>query len=138
MTIKEFNKRLTAIINDDRAYFLEGEEKEEWIRQQKERTEREAEHKRQEEQIMDTWFEREEYIHGSWFKRLWLKLLYAIKDKHGEGKLPDFVTKEMARCLLPDIIAYCESEEGKAAFAKWKEEQEKLKAEQDTEKSKVD
>ncbi len=138
MTLKEFNKRFAAIINDDRSYFLEGEEREEWIRQQKKRTEQEVERKRQEEQIMDTWFEREEYIHGSWLKRQWLKLLYAIKDKRGEAKLPDFVIKEMARCLLPDIIAYCESDEGKAAFAKWKEEQNKLKETENAEKSKVE
>ena len=31
--------------------------------------------------------------------------------------------KEFARCLLPDIITYCESETGKREFAEWKEKQ---------------
>ena len=30
---------------------------------------------------------------------------------------------EIARCLLPDIIAFCESEEGKREFEEWKKQQ---------------
>ena len=47
-------------------------------------------------------------------------------------EIPADLRMEMARCLLPDIIAFCESEEGKAEFAKWKAEQDAQK-----EKSKV-
>lgn len=38
--------------------------------------------------------------------------------------LPDHVIEEIARCILPDIIAYYESEEGQQEFQKWKAEQE--------------
>ena len=38
--------------------------------------------------------------------------------------LPDHVIEEIARCVLPDIIAYYESEEGQQEFQKWKAEQE--------------
>ena len=38
--------------------------------------------------------------------------------------LPDNVIEEIARCILPDIIAYYESEEGQQEFQKWKSEQE--------------
>lgn len=38
--------------------------------------------------------------------------------------LPDHVIEEIARCILPDIIAYYESEEGQREFQKWKAEQE--------------
>ena len=62
---------------------------------------------------------KRKYIKGSWWKRLWLRVVYGIKDTHGEGRLPDFVAKDIARCLLPNIIAYFESEEGKKAFAEW-------------------
>ena len=37
------------------------------------------------------------------------------------------VQPQLARCLLLDVVAYCESEEGKAEFAKWQQEQEKSK-----------
>ncbi len=60
-------------------------------------------------------------------KRLWWQLKNLVGNKIGSGQLPDKLIKEMARCLLPDIVAYCESEEGKAAFQEW-QEKEKSKA----------
>ena len=44
-------------------------------------------------------------------------------DFHAECILTEDQLKEFARCLLPDIIAYCESEKGKREFAEWKEKQ---------------
>ena len=52
--------------------------------------------------------------------------MYAIKDTHGEGRLPDIVAKDIAGCLLPSIVAYFESEEGKKAFAEWMEKKNVL------------
>ena len=34
--------------------------------------------------------------------------------------IPDHIRKEIARCLLPDIIAFYESEEGQREFEEWK------------------
>lgn len=51
-----------------------------------------------------------------------------LRDTKGTWQLPPSVIQEVARCLLPDVVAYCESEEGKAEFAKWQQEQEKSKA----------
>lgn len=53
-----------------------------------------------------------------------------LHDKHGTAYLPTKLIQEIARCLLPDVVAYCESEEGKAAFDKWKAEQDAKKKEQ--------
>ncbi len=121
MTWNEFNKRLVAALTDDYSEVLEGEEREEWIRKRKEYKEHKTEMARQEKETMDHWFEREEYVNGNWLKRLWLRLLYAIKDTHGEGKLPDAVAREIARYLLPNIIEFFESDEGKKAFEEWKQ-----------------
>ena len=126
MTWKEYKKRVIEILTDDSSGFLTDEKREKWMKRQKEHAEQESERKRQEQQLLDTWFEQEEYIKGSWWKRLWLRLVYAIKDTHGEGRLPDFVAKDSARCLLPSIIAYFESEEGKKAFAEWMEKKNVL------------
>jgi len=41
--------------------------------------------------------------------------------------LPQDAIERVARCLLPDIIAYFESDEGKQAYREWEDEQ---KAEQ--------
>ena len=52
-----------------------------------------------------------------------------LKDKHGECDIPDDLIKEIARCLVPDIIAFFETEEAKREFEAWKLEQEKNLAE---------
>ena len=48
-----------------------------------------------------------------------------FKDKHGECEIPDDLIKEIARCLVPDIITFFETEEAKSEFEEWKAEQEK-------------
>lgn len=126
MTWREFKKRAIAILNDDHSYFLEGEELEAWKHCQQEITKRKAEAERKEAECMAHWFEQEAYINGGWFKRLILRLQYILRDKHGEGNpptIPDHIRMEIARCLLPDIIAFCESEEGKKEFEEWKKKQ---------------
>ena len=52
-----------------------------------------------------------------------------LKDNHGEYDIPDDLIKEIARCLVPDIIAFFETEEAKREFEAWKLEQEKKLAE---------
>ena len=39
------------------------------------------------------------------------------------------IRKEIARCLLPDIVAYFESEQGQREFEEWKAQQEAAKKE---------
>ena len=48
-----------------------------------------------------------------------------LHDKQATCRLPTDLIQEIARCLLPDAVAYCESEEGKAEFAKWQQEKSK-------------
>lgn len=38
--------------------------------------------------------------------------------------IPQYAIETVARCLLPDIITYFESEEGQREFAEWKRQQE--------------
>ena len=52
-----------------------------------------------------------------------------LRDKRGQCEIPDDVIKEIARCLVPDIIAFFETEEAKREFEEWKLEQEKKIAE---------
>lgn len=55
-----------------------------------------------------------------------LEYIHALlHDKRATWELPPELIGEIARCLLPDVVAYCESEEGKEAYAKWQQEQEK-------------
>lgn len=46
-----------------------------------------------------------------------------LRSKRASFEIPDDIIKEIARCLLPDIVSYCESEAGKAEFERWQEKQ---------------
>ena len=37
--------------------------------------------------------------------------------------IPQYQIEAIARCILPDILAFYESEEGQREFAKWQERQ---------------
>ena len=43
-----------------------------------------------------------------------------LRDNSGECDIPDDLIKEIARCLVPDIIAFFETEESKREFEEWK------------------
>ena len=51
-----------------------------------------------------------------------------LSNSDGACDIPDEVIKEIARCLVPDIIAFFETEEAKREFEEWKLEQEKKNA----------
>ena len=51
----------------------------------------------------------------------------AEKEKDNEAwEIPDHVIHTFARCLLPEIQNYFESEEGKKEFEEWKKRQNRL------------
>ena len=43
-----------------------------------------------------------------------------LRDNHGECEIPDELIKEIAKCLIPEIIKFLESDKGKKEFEKWK------------------
>lgn len=45
-----------------------------------------------------------------------------MDKKKDEIKIPQHELEAIARCLLPDIISFFESEEGQQEFEKWKSE----------------
>ena len=87
----------------------------------------EVEKVKKEREILATWFLREEYLNAGWFKRLLLRIEFVFRDTRGEShipQIPEHIRKEIARCLLPDIVAYFESEQGQKEFEAWKIKQE--------------
>ncbi len=44
-----------------------------------------------------------------------------------DSDIPQYAIEAVARCLLPDIISYYESEEGQREFEEWKLQQGKNK-----------
>ena len=43
-------------------------------------------------------------------------------------KIPQHKIEAIARCIMPDILAFYESEEGQKEFAEWKRQQETEKS----------
>lgn len=132
MTRKTFWNRVNALLHDNRTVLLDREDIEDWEEVQRKQREKEAERQRKEQEILATWFMREEYINAGWFKRLLLRLEFLFRDTRGEShipQIPEHIRKEIARCLLPDIIAYYESEKGQKEFEEWKKSQQKQTAE---------
>ena len=126
MTWKKFWKRINALLHDNRTRLLESEDIENWEEYQRKRREEEAERHKKEQEILSTWFLREEYINAGWFKRLLLRIEFVFRDTHGEGHIPNIpnhIRMEIARCLLPDIVAFYESEQGQKEFEEWKKQQ---------------
>ena len=48
--------------------------------------------------------------------------------------IPQHKIEAIARCLLPDILAFYESEEGQREFAEWKKQREAERQEAETKK----
>ena len=122
MTWKKFWKRVNALIHDNRTVLRGGEDIEDWEEVQRKQREIEAEQREKEQEILATWFLREEYLNAGWFKRLLLRIEFVFRDTRGEShipQIPEHVRKEIARCLLPDIVAYFESEQGQREFGEW-------------------
>lgn len=122
---------MQAILSDNRSGFFSAEDYDQWVenhrKELEEREKAEAERQRKEEELLAAWFFREEYLNAGWFKRLLLTIEFLIRDKRGEGhipQIPDKVRMEIARCLLPDIIAFFESDKGQKEFEEWKKQKQ--------------
>lgn len=46
-----------------------------------------------------------------------------MAKKHDKSSIPQHEIEALARCLLPEIQKYFESEEGQREFAEWKAKQ---------------
>lgn len=53
--------------------------------------------------------------------------IFILQDNTASVGIPDEVLDVLASCFLPDIIAFFESDEGKAEFEAWKAEQKQKK-----------
>ena len=127
MPWKQFVRRFNEMMADTSTTPLGVADLEAWHRKQKQITEsrlRKAQEKREQAK---NWLKQDAYRKAPLFKKIWMCLQYIYMDIRGEKHLPAIpahLRKEMARCLLPDIIAFCESEKGKAEIAQWKAEQQ--------------
>ena len=61
------------------------------------------------------------------------KLIAILTDMHGGWEIPREELEAIADGILPGIIKFFSTEEGRAEFEAWKKEQEQLKEKNETE-----
>ena len=89
MTWKKFWKHVNALLHDNRTVLREGEDIEDWEEVQRKRREMEAKKQRKEDEILSTWFVRDEYINAGRFKRILLTIQFLFRDTHGKTGYQD-------------------------------------------------
>lgn len=47
-------------------------------------------------------------------------IISLLRDKSASAKIPKRILDELARCFLPDIIAYYETVDGRKEYEAWK------------------
>ncbi len=126
MTWKQFVRRFKEMMADTSTTPLGVTGLEVWHRKQKEITEQALREEQDKREMVKNRLNKDAYARASLPKKLWMCLQYIYWDIRGEKHMPEIpahLRMEMARCLLPDIIAFCESDKGKAEIAQWKAEQ---------------
>lgn len=89
MTWKKFWKRIGALLSDNGTRLRQGESLEDFEEVQRKQREEEAERRRKEDEILSTWFVRDEYINAGWFKRILLTIQFLFRDTHGKTGYQD-------------------------------------------------
>ena len=56
------------------------------------------------------------------------------KKLNNNSDIPQHQIEAIARCIMPDILAFYESEEGQREFAEWKKQREAERQEAETKK----
>ena len=133
MTWKQFVRRFKEMMAGTDTTPLGITDLEARHKEQKKITERRLREEQEKRERAKNRLSRDAYTKASLPKKLWMCLQYIYWDIRGQmhhPKIPDHIIQEMARCLFPDLIAFYETEEGKAAFAQWKAEQDAEKKEQ--------
>ena len=73
------------------------------------------------------WEEIKNYDKFSFLKKLLIRLRFTWESTRAELALSDEIVESIVDLMLPDIISFFESEEGKKEFEEWKAEQAKKK-----------
>ena len=68
------------------------------------------------------WEEIKNFESYNVFRRLYLHLFYVLRNRKGAVGIPKHVLESIVDTMLPDIIAFFETEEGRHEFEGWKAE----------------
>lgn len=79
--------------------------------------------------LESVWNDISSYESCNIFKKWFIHLKFFIRDHKAAISVPDDVIESIVDVMLPDIIAFFETEEGRKEYEEWKAEQQKTKAE---------
>ena len=74
------------------------------------------------------WEEIKNFENYNVFRRFYLHLVHVLRSRKGAVGIPKHVLEAIVDTMLPDIIAFFETEEGRHEFEEWKTERERDKA----------
>ena len=66
------------------------------------------------------WEEIKSFESYNVFRRLYLHLVHVLRSRKGAVGIPKHVLESIVDTMLPDIIAFFETEEGQREFEEWK------------------
>ena len=72
--------------------------------------------------LVGVWSEIKEYERANVFRRIWLRMVQTLRNRNGSVGIPMHVLESIVDTMLPDIVAFFETDEGKREFEEWKEE----------------
>ena len=72
--------------------------------------------------LAGVWPEIKEYERANVFRRIWLRMVQTLRNRNGSVGIPIHVLESIVDTMLPDIVAFFETDEGKREFEEWKAE----------------
>ena len=72
--------------------------------------------------LADKWNEIKDYEQTGVFRKIWLRIIQIFRNTTGSAGIPIHVLESIVDTMLPDIVAFFETDEGKREFEAWKAE----------------
>ena len=72
--------------------------------------------------LAGVWPEIKEYEQANVFRKIWLRIVQTLRNRSGSVGIPIHVLESIVDTMLPDIVAFFETDEGKREFEAWKAE----------------
>ena len=72
--------------------------------------------------LENVWNEIRDYENASLLRKAWLRIVQTFQNGKGSAGIPIHVLESIVDTMLPDIVAFFETDDGKREFEEWKAE----------------